>query len=221
MESDLFFSVTDLIIHFNPRWGTKKIFPQLRKVVPHLIEANGPPLGFPGIFSRPSGPGLTLNQDVGWEFMASPRVILYPLSWGVKSLCPITCALKGTNVLRVFFIQALQPCLSQSTDEEMEVQDPDASYLPTHSQNIIQFPNTQPEHNPALCVARLQVGSSAILPPKESTYKSGREKEPGRELEEAAVSSYQHRFHLLFSPEFQAPVNWWEFSRKGNLLIDC
>ena len=46
-----------------------------------------------------------------------------------------------------------------------------------------------------------------------------KKKGPGEEWEETAVSSFQHQVQLLFSPEFQAPVNWQEFQQAQERCI--
>lgn len=48
-----------------------------------------------------------------------------------------------------------------------------------------------------------------------------KKKGPGEEWEETAVSSFQHQVQLLFSPEFQAPVNWQEFRLTADESSPC
>lgn len=133
--------------------------------------------------------------------------------WVVHGMatCNCLCPFKG-NERHGQPWSALTGALSFSlyNTEETEIQDSDASNLPKS-----QFPNAQPEYNPALCVPRCQVCVSISEP-----LQTGQRKELGKKWREAAVSSYLHQLHLLFSPGFQAPVNWLEFSRKGNLLMD-
>lgn len=199
MESDVACYILNLILYFNFRLETKS-FASAERAGPNLTYSSGSPLRFPwDTLKIYRCPGLTLNQGVqgagGSRHLYVWFFISFQGDW--RAIAQSLSSQKSVIVLYVFFHLVFRTLLLFLF---LQIRNKDLGFrcfnLPRS-----QFPNTQPECNPALCGPRFQICSSAHLLYKQELISLAEGTTLAKNWGKAAVASYHTSsicFHLGF-----------------------